>query len=165
MEFYSGKYGIDRRRAVADFGQFDTVAYATGDILTSNAISFGAMARSVGFSGKLVRIILKEIATSGTIQKPSLRLWIFGASVVPSARNSPQAFTSSQLDSLVGVTTVLNAEWIDNASNVATWEKTIEIPYVLQTNSTTLFIVPEVRAAYTFNSTGRITAQIISEVD
>lgn len=165
MEFYSGKYGIDRRKAVGDFGQFDTVAYASGDILSSSAISFGSMARSVGFSGKICRIILKETATSGTIQKPAVRLWVFGSSVVPAARNSPQAFTSSQLDVLVGVVSVLNAEWIDNATNVASWEKTLDIPYVLQTNSNTLYIVPEVRGAYTFNSTGRIVAQLITEVD
>lgn len=165
MEFYSGKYGIDRRRAVGDFGQFDTVAYASGDILSSSAISFGSMARAVGFSGKLVRVILKETASAGTIQKPALRLWLFGASVVPAARNSPQAFNSTQLDVLIGTISVLNTEWIDNASNVATLEKTIELPYVLQANSTTLYLVPEVRGAYTFNSTGRIISQIISEVD
>lgn len=165
MEFYSGKYGLDRRRSVGDFGQFDTVAYATGDILSSSAIVFGNVARSVGFSGSVVRLLLKETATSGVIQKPSLRLWIFGASITPAARNSPQAFTSTQLDTFIGTISVVNTEWIDCASNVASWEKEINIPYVLQTNSNALYVVPEVRAAYTFNSTGRIIAQIVTQVD
>ena len=165
MEFYSGKYGIDRRKAVADFGQFDTIAYSSGDILTSSAISFGAMARTVGMSGKIARIILKETATSGSIQKPSLRLWIFGASVTPATRNSPQAFSSTQLDILLGTISILNTEWVDCASNVASVEKEVSLPYVLQINSSTIYIVPEVRASYTFNSTGRIVGQLVVEAD
>jgi hypothetical protein len=164
MEFYSGKYGIDRRKVTSDFGQFDTVAYATGDILTSSAISFVNMGRSVGFSGKIVRILLKE-TTSSTLQKPSLRLWFFGSSVVPASRNSPQAFTTSQMDVFIGTTDLLTGEWINCGSGVASVEKTIDIPYVLQSNSSTIYVVPEVRAAYTFHSTSRITAQLISEVD
>jgi hypothetical protein len=165
MEFYSGKYGIDRRRAVAEFGQFDTATYSTGDILTSSAVAYGSMARTVGMSGNVARIILKETATAGTIQKPTLRLWLFGASVTPAARNSPQAFSSSQLDVLIGTISILNTEWIDCASNVASVEKVINIPYVLQPNSSTIYLVPEVRAAYTFNSTGRIVSQLIVEAD
>jgi hypothetical protein len=165
MEFYSGKYGKDKRKAVADFGQFDTIAYTTGDILSSSAVSFGSMARAVGMSGNMVRVILKETLSSGTLQKPSLRLWFFGASVTPAARNSPQAFTSSQLDVLLGVANVLNTEWIDCGTGVASLDKAIDIPYVLQTNSSTIFCVPEVRAAYTFNSTDRIVMQLVSEVD
>jgi hypothetical protein len=164
MEFYSGKYGVDRRKVSSDFGQFDTIAYATGDILTSSAISFANMARSVGFSGKMARVILKE-TTSGTLQRPSLRLWFFGASVTPASRNSPQAFTTSQIDVLLGTTDVLNANWINCGSGVSMIEKDIEIPYVLSSGSSAIYVVPEVRAAYTFHSTSRIIMQLISEVD
>lgn len=165
MEFYSGKYGKDKRKVSSDFGQLDTVAYASGDILTSSAIQFGDMARQVGMSGTMVQLHLKETLTSGTLQKPALRLWWFGSSVVPASRNSPQAFTSSQLDVLLGVTTVLNAEWINCASGVASWSKQIEIPYVLQTGSSTIYLVPEVQGAYTFNSTTRVVCQLVCEVD
>ena len=165
MEFYSGKYGLDRRRSVGDFGQFDTVAYATGDILSSSAIAFGSVARSTGYSGKVARIVLKENATTGSIVKPALRLWVFSASVTPATRNSPQAFTTTQLDVFVGTINIANADWIDCASLTASVEKELNIPYVLQSNSTTLYIVPEVRSPYTFNSTDRIVAQLITEVD
>jgi hypothetical protein len=165
MEFYSGKYGKDRRRVVGDFGQFDTNAYATGDILSSNAVAFGPVARAVGMSGNVVRIMMKETATSGSIQKPALRLWLFGSAIVPAARNAAQAFTGTQLDAFLGTVSFLNTDWIDCASNVASVEKTIDLPFVLQTNSSTLYLVPEVRAAYTFNSTGRIVAQIVVETD
>lgn len=164
MEFYSGKYGIDRRRVASDFGQFDTLAYASGDILTSGAISYANMARSVGFSGKIARVILKE-TTAGTLQRPSLRLWFFGSSVTPATRNAPQAFTTSQIDVLLGTTEVLNANWINCGSGVAMIEKDIELPYVLNSVSSTIYVVPEVRASYTFHSTGRIIMQMISEVD
>jgi hypothetical protein len=165
MEFYSGKYGVDRRKAVADFGQFDTLAYASGDILTSSAVSFGGVARTVGMSGRILRIMMKETATSGAIQKPTLRLWVFGASVTPAARNSPQAFSSSQLDVFLGTISILNTDWVDCASNVASVDKVLDLSYVLQTNSSTLYIVPEVRASYTFNSTARIVTQLIVEAD
>lgn len=165
MEFYSGKYGLDRRRAVGDFGQFDTIAYASGDILSSSAVSFASVARSTGFSGKISRIMLKENATTGSIVKPALRLWVFSASVTPSARNSPQAFTTTQLDVFVGTISIANTDWIDCASLTASVEKELNLPYVLQSNSTTLWIVPEIRGAYTFNSTDRIVAQLITEVD
>lgn len=164
MEFYSGKYGIDRRKVTSDFGVLDTVAYATGDILTSSAISFANMARSVGFSGNMARLILKE-TTSGTLQKPSLRLWFFGASVTPASRNSPQAFTTSQIDVLLGTTEVNNANWINCGSGVAMIEKDINMSYVLSSGSSTIYVVPEVRAAYTFHSTGKIIMQLVSEVD
>lgn len=165
MEFYSGKYGLDRRRSVGDFGQFDTVAYASGDILSSAAVPFAAVARSTGYSGKIARIMLKENATTGSIIKPALRLWVFSASVTPASRNSPQAFTNTQLDVFVGTISIANTDWIDCASLTASVEKEVNLPYVLQTNSTTLYVVPEVRAAYTFNSTDRIVAQVITEVD
>lgn len=164
MEFYSGKYGLDRRKVTSDFGQLDTVAYASGDILTSSAISFVNMARAVGFSGQMSRIILKE-TTSGTLQKPSLRLWFFGASVTPATRNNPQAFTTSQIDVFLGTTEVLNADWINCGSGVAVIQKDFDLPYVLHSNSSTIYVVPEVRATYTFHSTSRIVAQLIAEVD
>jgi hypothetical protein len=165
MEFYSGKYGFDRRRAVGSFGGLDTLAYATGDILTSGAVAFGNVTRSIGMSGSLVRVILEEVTNVGSAQRPALRLWWFGASVTPASRNSPQAFTGTQLDALVGTNLVQNADWIVCATGVASWEATISLPFVLQPNSTTLYCVPEVRGAYTFHSSTQITAQIVVEAD
>jgi hypothetical protein len=163
MEFYTGKVGSDLRRQYVSFGTLDTVAYATGDILTSGALTVPYMARAEGMSGTLVRVLLKE-TTSGTLQKPSLRLWFFGTSLTPASRNSPQAFTSSQIDSLIGYVDVLNANYLNAGTGVATIETTVNIPYVLQPTSTTIYLVPEVRAAYTFHSTAQIVAQIIAEV-
>lgn len=164
MEFYTGKIGYDQRRQAIDFGTLDTLAYATGDIATSGALIVPTVSRAQGMSGRIVRIMIKE-TTSGTLQRPSLRLWFFGAPLTPTSRNSPQAFTSSQLDTLVGTVEVLTGNYINCATGVASIEATINLPYVTQSTSTALYMVPEVRGAYTFHSTARIIAQIVCEVD
>jgi len=73
MEFYSGKIGYDQRKQVVDFGVLDTVAYSTGDILTSSALVIPSMARAQGMSGRIVRIMIKE-TTSGTLCNSILAL-------------------------------------------------------------------------------------------
>ena len=165
MQFYTGRKGIDRIRNTFDFGTLDTLAYASGDILTSNAISLPESARSAGEPGEFQKIILKETNTGGTLQRPALRIWLFGSSLTPASRNSPQAFTSAQMDLYVGYIDIANADWINNGTGVAIVEKTVSIPYCLQPASNTLFMVPEVRAAYTFHSTARITGQTIQAID
>lgn len=164
MQFYTGRKGIDRVRNTFDFGTLDTVAYSTGDILTSAAISLPGSARSAGEPGELQLFQLKE-TTSGTLQRPALRIWLFGSSLAPAARNSPQAFTSSQIDLLIGYFDIANADWITNGTGVASVVKTLSIPYALQPASNILYFVPEVRAAYTFHSTARITGQTIQAID
>lgn len=164
MEFYTGKIGHDIRRQAIDFGTLDTVAYSTGDILTSAALIAPQMARAQGLSGTIIRLLVRE-TTSGTLQKPSIRFWFFGSSLTPASRNSPQAFTSAQLVSLIGTTDVLNANYINCASGVASVETSVSIPYVLQPTTTSIYIVPEVRGAYTFSATSTLTLQILAEVD
>ena len=165
MQFYTGRKGIDRRRNTFDFGTLDTVAYASGDILTSAAIALGDSARAAGEPGEFQKIILKENNTGGTLQKPALRIWLFGSSLTPAARNSPQAFTSAQMDLYVGYIDIANADWINNGTGVAIVDKTVSIPYRLQAASNTLYMVPEIRGAYTFHSTTKITGQTIQAID
>ena len=164
MEFYTGKIGYDQRKQAIDFGTLDTVAYSTGDILTSSALVIPNVARAQGMSGRIVRIMLKE-TTSGTLQKPSLRLWFFGAALVPASRNAAQAFTSAQIDTLVGTVDVNNVTYINCGTGVASYDASSYLPYDLQDTSTALYVVPEVRAAYTFHSTAKIIMQILCEVD
>jgi hypothetical protein len=164
MEFYSGKIGYDQRKQVVDFGVLDTVAYSTGDILTSSALVIPSMARAQGMSGRIVRIMIKE-TTSGTLQRPSLRLWFFGAPLSPASRNAPQAFTSTQIDSLVGTIDVNTVTYINCLTGVASYDATVYLPYDVQDTSTALYVVPEVRAAYTFHSTARLIMQVVCEVD
>jgi hypothetical protein len=90
--FYSGQTGQEKVKSIFDFGTLDTVGYASGDILTSSAIAIPNASRFAGDSGTLLKIILAE-STSGTLQRPALRLWFFGGSLTPAARNSAQAFT------------------------------------------------------------------------
>lgn len=164
MQFYTGRKGVDRVRNTFDFGTLDTVAYASGDILTSSAISLPDSARSAGEPGELQLFQLKE-TTSGTLQRPALRIWLFGSSLTPAARNSPQAFTSAQIDLLIGYFDIANADWINNGTGVASVVKTLSIPYRLQPASNILYLVPEIRGAFTFHSTARITGQTIQAID
>ncbi len=39
--FYAGQTGQEKVQSIFDFGTLDTVAYASGDILTSSAWSLG----------------------------------------------------------------------------------------------------------------------------
>ena len=164
MEFYTGKIGHDIRRQAIEFGTLDTIAYSTGDILTSAALVAPQMARAQGLSGTIVRLLVKE-STSGTLQRPSIRFWFFGGALTPASRNSPQAFSSTQLNALIGTADVLNANYINCATGVASVELSLSLPYVLQSTSTTIYIVPEVRGTYTFSATSSLTLQILAEVD
>lgn len=163
MEFYTGKTGQDRILQTIDFGTLDTAAYAANDILTSGAIAIDS-ARFLGFSGVIDRIILKE-TTSGTLQKPAMRLWLFGSSITPAARNAAQAFTSAQFDVLVGYVDVAEADWVDGGSGVCTLQKTPDLPYVCQSTSRTLYLVPEIKTADTFASGATIKGQVILRRD
>ena len=163
MEFYTGKTGQDRILQTIDFGTLDTAAYAANDILTSGAIAIDS-ARFLGFSGVIDRILLKE-TTSGTLQKPAMRLWLFGSSITPAARNAAQAFTSAQLDVLVGYVDVAEADWVDGGSGVCTLQKTPDLPYVCQSTSRTLYLVPEIKSADTFASGATIKGQIVLRRD
>ena len=163
MEFYTGKTGQDRTLQAIDFGTLDTVAYAANDILTSGAIAIDS-ARFLGFSGTLERILLKE-TSSGTLQKPAMRLWFFGSSMTPAARNSPQAFSSNDLDILVGYVDIAEADWINGASGVCTLQVTPNLTYVCQSTSRTLYMVPEIKDANTFASGATIKGQIVLRRD
>jgi hypothetical protein len=163
MEFYTGKTGQDRILQTIDFGTLDTAAYAANDILTSGAIAIDS-ARFLGFSGVIDRILLKE-TTSGTLQKPAMRLWLFGSSITPAARNAAQAFTSAQFDVLVGYVDIAEADWVDGGSGVCTLQKTPDLPYVCQSTSSTLYLVPEIKSADTFASGATIKGQIVLRRD
>lgn len=159
MEFYTGLTGKDTILQTFDFGTLDTVAYASGDILTSSAIAVSA-ARYLGMGGVIERIILKE-TTSGTLALPDLRIWIFGDSVTPAARNSPQAFTSSQQSLLVGYVDIAAGSWINGTSGVSINAVTPNLPFVCQGTSKTLYLVPECKSAETYASGATITGQIV----
>ena len=163
MEFYTGKTGQDRTLQAIDFGTLDTVAYVANDILTSGAIAIDS-ARFLGFSGTLERILLKE-TSSGTLQKPAMRLWFFGSSMTPAARNSPQAFSSNDLDILVGYVDIAEADWINGASGVCTLQVTPNLTYVCQSTSRTLYMVPEIKSADTFASGATIKGQVVLRRD
>ncbi len=162
--FYSGQTGQEKVKSIFDFGTLDTVAYALGDILTSGAIAIPNASRFAGDSGTLLKIILAE-STSGTLQRPALRLWFFGGSLTPASRNSPQAFTKAQFDIAVGYVDIANASWLNGGTGTAYVESTIELPYGLQPTSTSLYCVPEVRGAFTFASTAKITGTAIIAID
>lgn len=163
MEFYTGKTGQDRSLQVIDFGTLDTNAYAANDILTSGAVAIDS-ARFLGFSGTLERIILKE-TSSGTLQKPALRLWFFGSAITPAAQNAPQAFTSAQFDLLVGYYDIAEADWVNGGTGVCTLQVTSNLPYVCQSTSRTLYMVPEIKSADTFASGATIKGQIVLRRD
>jgi len=163
MEFYTGKTGQDRSLQAIDFGTLDTVAYAANDILTSGAIAIDS-ARFLGFSGTLERILLKE-TSSNTLQKPAMRLWFFGSAITPAARNAAQAFTSAQFDVLVGYVDIAEADWINGGTGVCTLQITPNLPYVCQSTSRTLYMVPEIKSADTFASGATIKGQIVLRRD
>jgi hypothetical protein len=164
MEFYTGKTGQDRVLRAIDFGTLDTAQYAINDILTSGAISIDA-ARFLGFSGVVERVILKE-TTSGTLQKPSMRLWFFGSAITPAARNAVQAFTSAQFDILVGYADVLAGDWINGGTGVAMAQITPNLIYNCQPTSKTLYMVPELKLSpQTFASGATIKGQLVLRRD
>lgn len=163
MEFYTGKTGQDRILQTIDFGTLDTAAYAANDILTSGAIAIDS-ARFLGFSGVIDRIILKE-TTSGTLQKPAMRLWLFGSAITPAAQNAAQAFTGAQFDVLVGYVDVAEADWINGGTGVCALQLTPDLPYVCQSTSRTLYLVPEIKSADTFASGATIKGQIVLRRD
>lgn len=162
--FYSGQTGQEKVKSIFDFGTIDTVNYASGDILTSSAIAVPNASRFAGDTGTLLKLILVESATT-TIIRPALRLWLFGGSLTPASRNSPQAFTRAQFEIAVGYVDILNTSWINGGTATAYVEASVEIPYGLQPTSTTLYIVPEVRASYTFTSSAKITGTAIMAID
>lgn len=162
--FYSGQVGQEKVASIFDLGALDITSYSTGDILTSSAIAIPNAARFAGDTGTLLNVDFVE-STSGTLQKPSLRLWLFGANITPASRNSPQAFTKAQFDQCIGYFDIANANWINGGTGTAFIQATVDMPYGLQPTSTSLYMVPEVRAAYTFHSTGRITGTAIIAID
>lgn len=163
MEFYTGKVGQDRTLQTIDFGTLDTAAYAGDDVLTSGAIAVDA-ARFLGSSGVIERIILRE-TTSGTLQKPNIRMYIFGSAITPAARNAMQAFTGAQFDLLVGYYDT-GTSWADGAAGVCVVQTSLDIKYVCQSTSRTLYIVPVLLSGpKTFASGATIKGQIVLRRD
>jgi len=152
MEFYTGLTGRDKQLSSFDFGSLDTAAYASGDILTSSAIQIPA-SRYVGMGG--------VIDTTNTLALPDLRLWFFGGSVTPASRNSPQAFSTTQMALLIGYFDIASGSWINGASGVAINTVTPNLPFVCQSTSKTIYMVPEIKSAETFHSSASITGQIV----
>lgn len=163
MEFYTGKVGQDRIVQTIDFGTLDTAAYADNDVLTSGAIAVDA-GRFLGFSGVIESINLIEYS-SGTLQQPFLRIWVFGSAITPSARNTAKNFTGAQLDLLVTYFDMSNSAWINAGTTTAANQKTVNIPYVCQSTSRTLYIVPEIKQSATFASGATIKGQIVLRRD
>ena len=110
--------------------------------------------------GTVDRIILKE-TTGGTLQLPDLRLWIFGDSVTPAARNAAQAFTSAQQSFLVGYVDIAAGSWVNGVAGVSINTVTPNLPFVCQGTSKTLYLVPECKSAETYASGATITGQIV----
>ena len=162
--FYSGQVGQEKVQSIFDFGTLDTTAYSTGDILTSSAIAIPNASRFAGDTGTLLNVDFVE-STSGTLQKPSLRLWLFGASITPQPRNSSQAFTKAQFDQCIGYFDIVNANWINGGTGTAFIQASVNLPYGLQPTSTSIYMVPEIRAAYTFHSTAKITGTAVIAID
>ena len=164
MEFYTGKTGQDRVLRAFDFGTLDTATYADGDVLTSGAIAVDAT-RFLGFSGVIERVILKE-TTSGTRQKPNIRMWIFGSALTPAARNSPQAFNGTQFDILVGYADIAAGDWITGGTGVAIAQITPNMVYNCQATSKTLYMVPELKTSgKTFASGATLKGQLVLRRD
>lgn len=162
--FYAGQVGQEKVQSLFDFGILDTVAYSSGDILTSSAIGIPNASRFAGDTGTILNVSFVE-SSSGTLQRPPLRLWLFGQNITPSARNSAQAYTRAQFDVCIGYFDILNANWINGGSGNAFIQASLNIPYGLQPTSTTIYIVPEIRAAHTFHSTAKITGTAVMAID
>lgn len=162
--FYSGQVGQEKVQSIFDFGTLDTVAYASGDILTSSAIAIPNASRFAGDTGTLLNVDFVE-STSGTLQKPAMRLWLFGQNIAPASRNSAQAFSKAQFDVCIGYFDILNANWINGGTGTAFIQIAVNLPYGLQPTSTSLYMVPEVRGAYTFHSTAKITGTAVIAID
>lgn len=162
--FYAGQVGQEKVQSLFDFGTLDTVAYASGDILTTSAIAIPNASRFAGDTGTFLNIDFVE-STSGTLQRPAMRLWLFGQNITPATRNSPQAFTKAQFDVCIGYFDIANGNWINGGTGTAFIQASVNLPYGLQPTSTTLYMVPELRAAYTFHSTARITGTAVIALD
>lgn len=163
--FYAGQTGQEKVQSIFDFGTLDTSAYSTGDILTSSAIAIPNASRFAGDTGTLLNVDFVESASGGTLQKPNLRLWLFGQNITPASRNSLQAFTKAQFDVCIGYFDIANGNWLNGGVGTAFIQATVNIPYGLQPTSTSLYMVPEIRGAYTFHSTAKITGTAVVAID
>jgi len=163
--FYAGQTGQEKVQSIFDFGTLDTLAYASGDILTSSAIAIPNASRFAGDTGTILNIDFVESTSGGTLQKPNLRLWLFGQNITPASRNSAQAFTKAQFDVCIGYFDIANGNWLNGGVGTAFIQATINLPYGLQPTSTSIYMVPEVRSAYTFHSTAKITGTAVIAID
>jgi hypothetical protein len=122
-----------------------------GTIMTTGAVKV-----SMPFqSGIIERVIFSNSSDFSMNNKSSFRFWMFQDTITSAVRGNAKAFTSSELDSFVGSFDIRNIGDVD-PPNPDPWiygidivpyanmlQKTVNIPFVINSENPTLNIVQE----------------------
>lgn len=155
LKRYLGQIGQDR--TVVEFllnhygptsnERFDDI----GTIMTTGAVSV-----QMPFQKGIIESVIYRQTSLYSGFSNSFRLWMFQDAITSAVRGNAKAFTSSEMDSLVGTVTIQAAsdsplitptdEWITGFYNVpyeSILQKTVNIPFVINSENSTLNVVQE----------------------
>jgi hypothetical protein len=112
-----------------------TSALAAGQTMDSTVLSFTSAAVSAGGTGHVLKWMLYDDSNNGA----AMDLWLFDATVTPSAEGKVHSITDADMDNCVGVLRSTEGQWMPSGGGqVMTARLAPPLPYKLA-SGTTLF--------------------------
>lgn len=135
------------RAVVSAVPALDTAPYAANDILTNKCVAFSDIADAQRGSFTINRFIVADAKNVGA----PIELWLFDSDVLPGSNGSNQMFAlnSNTVANVLGI--IGTGPYVSAGSNKVAITSNIGMPVKL--TSSTLYAVPVVRAAATYDAT------------
>jgi hypothetical protein len=122
----------------------DTNAYAPGDSLHTAILTFAGMARAVGGTGVVVKLLVADQAT----QSASGELWLFDTAVTPATANAAHDITDADALHCLGVITF--GPYAASSSNSVSTRNGVAFPYKTAVADTALYGILVTRGTPTY---------------
>jgi hypothetical protein len=135
------------RAVVSAVPALDTAAYAAGDILTNKCVAFSDIADAQRGSFTINRFIVADAKNVGA----PIELWLFDSDIPLGSNGSNQMFAlnSNLVANTLGI--LGSGPYVSAGSNKVSVASNVGMPVKL--SGSTLYAVPVVRAAATYDAT------------
>ena len=149
---YLGQIGQDRtvvKFLLNHYGAEENERFnPAGEIMTTGSVKV-----TLPFQKGVIESVIFENYSDFSMNGYSFRFWMFQDTITSAVRGDQKAFTSAEMDSVVGY---VDIKWSDSGSIVDTWvwgitsspyanmvQKTVNMPFVINSENPVLDIVQE----------------------
>ncbi len=154
---YLGSIGEDKTKVRFLLNHYGIIEPGESERFTTNKImTTGAVQVPMPFqNGVIERVIFEQESVLSGMTQHSFRLWMFQDTITSAVRNATKAFTSSEMDSLVGYIDIRTTEdfatppndfWIAGEQNVpyaSMLQKNVNVPFIINSEYPVLYFVQE----------------------